>query len=93
MAIKQDNIYRKLSRMNPRFCEHATSMILRAYIAPVNRVLKKASVFRLEIPHLGIIKTHGNRKKKVNKNRKKYQRKYHKKRNAKMNWLDSELLK
>ena len=55
--------------------------------------MKKASVLKLVIPNLGTIKTHGNKKKKISKNRKKYQRKYHKKKNAKMNWTDNELFK
>lgn len=92
MFKKQDNRYRKLSRLNPRFCEKATNMVLRAYISPINRVLKRGSVFYLDVPFFGVIKTHGNKKKGLTMSRKKYQRKYHKKRNTKTNWTDKELL-
>ncbi len=68
-------------------------MILRAYIAPINRTLKKAKVFKLTIPHFGVIKTHGNKKKPISEARKKYQREYHRKRNTKETWTDNELLK
>lgn len=93
MANKLDNIYRKLSRTNPKLRnEFAISMILRAYIAPINRTLKKAKVFKLTIPYFGVIKTHGNKKKPISAARKKYQREYHKRRNKKETWTDNELL-
>lgn len=88
----KDNKYRKLSRMNPRFCEKATNMILRAYTAPINRVLKRGTVFNLNVPFFGVIKTHGNKKKGLTKGIKKYQKKYHAKRNKKDSWSDTELL-
>lgn len=90
---KLNTVDRQLSKLNPRFCELAISMIRRSYIAPVNRTLKKASVFKLTVPHLGTIRTHGNKKKKISVARKKYQREYHKKKNNKTNWTDLELLK
>lgn len=92
MLVKKDNIYRKLSRMNPRFEEKAIRMIIQSYVSPINRVLKRGQVFRLDVPFFGVIKTHGNKKKGLTKSRKKYQRKYHKKRNTKTNYTDLELL-
>lgn len=91
MFQRKDNRYRKLARQNTRFCEEAVKMILKAYIAPVNRVLKRGTVFCLDVPYFAVIKTHGNKKKDLTKSRKKYQRKYHKKRNVKK-WTDEELL-
>lgn len=78
--------------MNKRFDENAIKMIIQAHISPINRVLKRGQVFNLDIPHLGQIKTHGNKKKNITKGIKKYQKKYHKKRNKKTDWTVEELL-
>lgn len=89
---RKNNKYRTLSTINPRFCENAVKDVLNGFISPINRVLRRGTVFKLDIPYLGVIKTHGNRRKKISAARKKYQKKYHKKHNQKKNYTKEELL-
>lgn len=88
----KNNKYRTLSSINPRFSEDAVRDVLNGFISPINRVLCRGTVFELSIPYLGVIKTHGNRRKKISAARKKYQKKYHKKRNQKKIYTKEELL-
>lgn len=64
MPVTHIKIPQKCLQLNPKFNKHEQRLIVASMLLQINLPIFRADKLRLNIRHLGVIKTHGNKKKK-----------------------------
>lgn len=80
MPTQYIKIPRECLKLNPKFNEKEQRLVIASMLMQINLPIMRADKLRLNIRHFGVIKTHGNKKKKGKiKYVKKYNKQYWKK--------------